>query len=79
MAYRTTEEDYLAEIHKKIGYLPVEDWQNALRGHMAFTQDPVNQIAPMAFQFGALYFYRAWQDEYRIAQYIKNTLKNTAL
>ena len=75
LAYRTTEEDYLAEIHEKIGYLPVEDWQNALCGHMAFTQDPVNQIAPMAFQFGALYFYRAWQDEYRIVQYIKNTLK----
>lgn len=75
LAYRTTEEDYLAEIHEKIGYLPVEDWQNALCGHMAFTQDPVNQIAPMAFQFGVLYFYRAWQDEYRIAQYIKNTLK----
>lgn len=75
LAYRTTEVDYLAEIHEKIGYLPVEDWQNALRGHMAFTQDPVNQIAPMAFQFGALYFYRAWQDEYRIVQYIKNTLK----
>lgn len=75
LAYRTTEEDYLAEIREKIGYLAVEDWQNALRGHMAFTQDPVNQIAPMAFQFGALYFYRAWQDEYRIVQYIKNTLK----
>lgn len=75
LAYRTTEEDYLAEIHEKIGYLPVEDWQNALLGHMAFTQDPVNQIAPMAFQFGVLYFYRAWQDEYRIVQYIKNTLK----
>ena len=75
LAYRTTEEDYLAEIREKIGYLAVEDWQNALCGHMAFTQDPVNQIAPMAFQFGALYFYRAWQDEYRIAQYIKNTLK----
>lgn len=40
LAYRTTEEDYLAEIHEKIGYLPVEDWQNALCGHMAFTQDP---------------------------------------
>ena len=75
LAYRTTEEDYLAEIHEKIDYLPVEDWQRALCGHMAFTQDPVNQIAPMAFQFGALYFYRAWQDEFRIAQYIKNTLK----
>lgn len=75
LAYRTTEEDYLAEIREKIGYLAVEDWQNALCGHMAFTQDPVNQIAPMVFQFGALYFYRTWQDEYRIAQYIKNTLK----
>ncbi len=75
LAYRTTEEDYLAEILEKIGYVPVEDWQRALCGHMAFTQDPVNQIAPMVFQFGALYFYRAWQDEYRIAQYIKNTLK----
>ncbi|HHF0415791.1 TPA: exodeoxyribonuclease V subunit alpha [Haemophilus influenzae] len=75
LAYRTTEEDYLAEIHEKISYLPVEDWQNALCDHMAFTQDPVNQIAPMAFQFGALYFYRTWQDEYRIVQYIKNTLK----
>ena len=75
LAYRTTEENYLAEIREKIGYLAVEDWQNTLCGHMAFTQDPVNQIAPMAFQFGALYFYRAWQDEYRIAQYIKNTLK----
>ena len=75
LAYRTTEENHLAEIREKIGYLAVEDWQNTLCGHMAFTQDPVNQIAPMAFQFGALYFYRAWQDEYRIAQYIKNTLK----
>ena len=76
LVYRITEEDYLAEIREKIGYVPVEDWQNALCGHMAFTQDPVNQIAPMVFQFGALYFYRAWQDEYRIAQYINNTLKN---
>ena len=75
LVYRITEEDYLAEIREKIGYVPVEDWQNALCGHMAFTQDPVNQIAPMVFQFGALYFYRAWQDEYRIVQYIKKTLK----
>lgn len=71
LVYRITEEDYLAEIREKIGYLAVEDWQNALCGHMAFTQDPVNQIAPMVFQFGALYFYRAWQDEFGIAQYIK--------
>ena len=48
----------------------------SLRGHIAFTQDPENQIAPLAFQFGAIYFYRAWQDEFRVAQYIKNALKN---
>lgn len=76
LAYRSTEKDYLAEIHEKIGHLPVEHWQGALRGHIAFTQDPINQIAPMVFQFGALYFYRVWQDEYRVAQYIKNALKN---
>ena len=76
LAYRSTEKDYLAEIHEKIGHLPVENWQGALRGHIAFTQDPINQIAPMVFQFGALYFYRVWQDEYRVAQYIKNALKN---
>ena len=63
-------------INEKIGSLPVSKWQSALAGHIAFTQDPENQIAPLAFQFGAIYFYRAWQDEFRVAQYIKNTLKN---
>ena len=76
LSYRATEQDYLAEIQQKIGFLSVEQWQSALRGNIAFTQDPLNAIAPMAFQFGALYFYRIWQDEYRVAQYIKNILKN---
>ena len=44
-------------------------------GHIAFTQDPKNEIAPLAFQFGAIYFYRAWQDEFRVAQYIKKRLE----
>ena len=63
-------------ISEKIGSLPASKWQSALVGHIAFTQDPKNEIAPLAFQFGAIYFYRAWQDEFRVAQYIKNALKN---
>ena len=56
---------------KRLVRFPVSKWQSALAGHIAFTQDPENQIAPLAFQFGAIYFYRAWQDEFRVAQYIK--------
>ena len=76
LAYRHTETDFLPLINEKIGSLPVSKWQSALVGHIAFTQDPKNEIAPLAFQFGAIYFYRAWQDEFRVAQYIKNALKN---
>ncbi|MCQ9122935.1 exodeoxyribonuclease V subunit alpha [Rodentibacter caecimuris] len=76
LAYRVTEKNYLAEIQQKINYLPVEQWQAALQGHIAFSQTPHSQAAPMVFQFNALYFYRIWHDEYRVARYIKNTLKN---
>lgn len=76
LAYRATEQDYLTEIQQKIDFLPVAQWQAHLRGHSAFTQEPISHIAPLVFQFNALYFYRIWQDEYRVAQYIKNTLKN---
>ncbi|OOF58895.1 exodeoxyribonuclease V subunit alpha [Rodentibacter myodis] len=76
LGYRSTEKDYSAEIQQKIGFLPPPQWQKALCGHIAFTQDPIAQTAPLVFQFNALYFYRIWQDEYRVAHYIKNTLKN---
>lgn len=76
LGYRVTEQDYLTEIQQKIDFLPVAQWQAHLRGHSAFTQEPISHIAPLVFQFNALYFYRIWQDEYRVAQYIKNTLKN---
>lgn len=76
LGYRATEQDYLTEIQQKIDFLPVAQWQSHLRGHSAFTQEPISHIAPLVFQFNALYFYRIWQDEYRVAQYIKNTLKN---
>ncbi|OOF88720.1 exodeoxyribonuclease V subunit alpha [Rodentibacter ratti] len=76
LGYRATEQDYLTEIQQKIDFLPVAQWQSHLQGHSAFTQEPISHIAPLVFQFNALYFYRIWQDEYRVAQYIKNTLKN---
>ena len=80
LAYRVTERNYLLDIQHRIWHrieaLPVEQWQKRLRGHPAFTEDPLVNAAPLAFQFDALYFYRAWQDEYRIAQYIKNALKS---
>ncbi|OOF42875.1 exodeoxyribonuclease V subunit alpha [Rodentibacter rarus] len=76
LGYRATDVDYLRDIYQKIDFLPVAQWQTHLRGHPAFTQEPISHIAPMAFQFNALYFYRIWQDEYRVAQYIKNSLKN---
>ncbi|OOF83173.1 exodeoxyribonuclease V subunit alpha [Rodentibacter ratti] len=76
LGYRVIEQDYLTEIQQKIDFLPVAQWQSHLQGHSAFTQEPISHIAPLVFQFNALYFYRIWQDEYRVAQYIKNTLKN---
>ncbi|BFU59719.1 MULTISPECIES: exodeoxyribonuclease V subunit alpha [Rodentibacter] len=76
LSYRSAEKNYLAEIQQKIDFLPVAQWQVALRDHIAFTQDPISQISPLVFQFSALYFYRIWHDEYRVANYIKNTLKN---
>lgn len=76
LGYRSAEKNYPAAIQQKIDFLPVVQWQSALCDHIAFTQDPISQIAPLVFQFGALYFYRIWHDEYRVANYIKNTLKN---
>lgn len=63
--------DYLDEIQQKIDYLPVNQWQACLHKHIAFTADPLNQVAPLVFQFNALYFYRTWQDEYRVACYLQ--------
>lgn len=49
--------------------MPVSSWQTLLQDHIAFTCDPLTKIAPFVFQFNALYFYRSWQDEYRLAQF----------
>ncbi|TCK01883.1 DNA helicase/exodeoxyribonuclease V alpha subunit [Volucribacter psittacicida] len=77
LAYRQGEQDYLAEIWQKIDHLPVTQWQEALAEHIAFSQDPQQHIAPLVFQFGRLYFYRVWQDESKLANYLQSAVKNS--
>ncbi|WP_101775124.1 exodeoxyribonuclease V subunit alpha [Pasteurella oralis] len=78
LAYRTSDCHYLAEIQAKIGFMPVEQWQSELKNHIAFSTNPLEQVAPLVFQFNALYFYRIWQDEYRVANYLKRAVKHQA-
>ncbi|MGQ0286262.1 exodeoxyribonuclease V subunit alpha [Pasteurellaceae bacterium 22721_9_1] len=67
--------DYMAEIEQKIGHLPMSEWANSLQDHIAFSCAPLDKIAPLVFQHNALYFYRSWQDEYRLADFIKSAVK----
>ncbi|ABR74547.1 exodeoxyribonuclease V subunit alpha [Actinobacillus succinogenes] len=78
LAYRTLddERDYLLEIKQKINFLPVEQWQTALAGHIAFTDTPQEQSRPFVFQHNAVYLYRLWQDEQTVANYLKSAVKN---
>ncbi|MFD0965785.1 exodeoxyribonuclease V subunit alpha [Seminibacterium arietis] len=60
----------LSDIQEKIDHLAPDQWKQTLSDHIAFTSNPLEQLAPLVFQFDALYFYRAWQDEYCIAKYL---------
>ena len=66
--------DYLVEIKQKIANLPISQWQQKLQCHIAFSEQPQNKVAPLVFQFNALYFYRVWQDEFRVAEYFKSAV-----
>lgn len=77
LAYRQMEQDYLQQIKQKIDYLPVEQWQQALTQHIAFTHTPEQQTAPFVFQFNRLYFYRIWQEEKQVAQYLKSAVQKS--
>lgn len=68
--------DYLTAIAHKINFLLPSQWQQPLLNHSAFSTTPRQKVAPFVFQFNAVYFYRAWQDEWNIANYLKNALKN---
>ncbi|WP_040976369.1 exodeoxyribonuclease V subunit alpha [Necropsobacter massiliensis] len=71
-----SERHFLDQIAQKINALPVSRWQSALAGHIAFSDRPMEKNAPLVFQYDALYFYRIWQDEYRVAQYLTSAVKN---
>jgi len=68
---------YLTEIQQKIDYVPIAQWQTKLLDaqHIAFSAEPLKQIAPLVLQFDRLYFYRIWQDEFRIADYFKSAVR----
>ncbi|QLB13154.1 DNA helicase/exodeoxyribonuclease V alpha subunit [Bisgaardia hudsonensis] len=67
----------ITDIQEKINYLAVTEWETALSQHIAFSSTPLTKIAPFVFQFNTLYFYRTWQDEYRVASYfIQNFSEN---
>ncbi|WGE32794.1 exodeoxyribonuclease V subunit alpha [Actinobacillus genomosp. 2] len=57
------------KILQKIDHIQPLEWQNLLQNHIAFSSDPLN-VAPMLFQQGLLYFYRYWQAEHNIANYL---------
>ncbi|MFZ7156101.1 AAA family ATPase, partial [Avibacterium avium] len=74
-----SEPEYANRINEQIGFLPVSQWIAELQDHIAFTTDPKSKVSPLVFQFNALYFYRIWQDEYRVAEYFANAIKRTEL
>ncbi|STO53859.1 DNA helicase/exodeoxyribonuclease V subunit alpha [Canicola haemoglobinophilus] len=69
------ERGYLDEIKDKIENLAISKWQELLIDHIAFTQDPVHEAKPLVLQNNRLYFYRIWQDEYRIAEFLIQTMQ----
>ncbi|EIJ71623.1 exodeoxyribonuclease V subunit alpha [Pasteurella bettyae] len=71
--------DILHKIDDKIEHLSVSEWQTKLQRHNAFTSEPLTSISPLVFQFNALYFYRVWQDEYRVAEYLKSAVINSKI
>ncbi|MDG6882765.1 Exodeoxyribonuclease V alpha chain [Phocoenobacter uteri] len=67
------DEDFYSEILQKIENITPLEWQLVLQNHIAFSHDP-SQVAPMLFQNEMLYFYRYWQSENRIANYLKQAV-----
>ncbi|MDP8079499.1 exodeoxyribonuclease V subunit alpha [Phocoenobacter skyensis] len=66
-------EDFYSQILAKIDNATPLQWQSILHNHTAFSDNP-NRIAPMLFQHQLLYFYRYWQSENRIANYLQQAV-----
>lgn len=68
------ERDFSADILQKIGRIEPLAWQEALRGHIAFSDSP-EKVSPLLFQHHLLYFYRYWQAERNIAVYLRQAVE----
>lgn len=62
------------EILQKIGHISPLEWQTLLENHIAFSHSP-EKIAPLLFQNGLLYFYRYWQDEHNVCNYLAQAVQ----
>lgn len=60
-------------ILQKIEHISPLEWQSVLANHIAFSNDP-NKVMPMLFQHQRVYFYRYWQAENQIAQYLQQAV-----
>ncbi|KAE9542149.1 exodeoxyribonuclease V subunit alpha [Ursidibacter maritimus] len=60
-------------ILQKIEHISPLEWQSVLANHIAFSADP-NKVTPMLFQHQRVYFYRYWQAENQIAQYLQQAV-----
>ncbi|EER47143.1 exodeoxyribonuclease V, alpha subunit [Actinobacillus minor NM305] len=65
--------DFANEILQKIEYISPLEWQALLANHIAFSVSP-EKAAPMLFQYGLLYFYRYWQAEHQVANYLQQAV-----
>ena len=74
-SYKNSNRNFVQEIRQKVGDIPAIEWQQKLAEHIAFSQTP-SQVAPMLFQHQQLYFYRYWQAENRIADYLKQAVNS---
>ncbi|QIW15489.1 exodeoxyribonuclease V subunit alpha [Pasteurellaceae bacterium RH1A] len=74
---RTFERDYYYEIFEKIGGFDPLVWQEELADHIAFSFDPKEKVAPILFQGDLIYFYRYWQAENSVANYLKQAAQKT--
>ncbi|MEG9545770.1 exodeoxyribonuclease V subunit alpha [Mannheimia sp. HC-2023] len=71
---KASTQPFLQRILQKIEQIPPLEWQLVLKNHIAFSDSP-QKIAPMLFQNGLLYFYRYWQAEHNIANYLQQAVE----
>lgn len=74
LAYKSTQRELWLAVLQKIDHLEPLAWQQELQGHIAFSHTP-DDVAPLLFHHGRLYFYRYWQAEQHIADYLQQAVR----